>query len=201
MNKSYVFSLKSFYIYYMNALIIVFLIMVFFVFLFLVFFYFADQFFQARIPVKLFEMFLMLFSANLALAAIGAMAKRYLKENKDIFRPKQLILEDDYFLYRDTKGREHTCYWSDVKRVSIMMMKMGYRAKVETGNFSFIFFSYEFEEIPESYKMMTKTFFSSDVFMDILKVFRQKAQNALWKKDLFLTIRQDNIFQIINNAK
>lgn len=190
MRTSYVFSLKSFYIYYINAFVMIFAFMAFFVFAMLGFFYAGWQFFEARIPDKVFEVLLMLFSANAALSIFAVMLKKFLKERKDIIRPKQLILEDNYFFYKDDKGRGHTVNWPDVKSVKITMMKMGYRAKVTVGDYNFVFFSYEFEEIPDDYKAAMKVSFSSGIFMDILKVFRQNAENAVWKKDFFLRFRK-----------
>lgn len=190
MKESYIFSLKSFNIYYISVFITVFLLIVFLNFIFLCFFYAASQLAGARIPVKVFELLLMMLFANAAFAMTGKVIKKILKDRKDIFRPKKLVLEDSYFLYQDEKGREHTGYWPDVKQVSVMMMKMGYRAKVVLKNFDFVFYSYEFEEIPDNYKAMTKASFSAETFMHILTVFRQRANNSAWKKDFFLRFRK-----------
>jgi hypothetical protein len=75
----------------------------------------------------------------------------------------------------------------DITKLKLTTVKMGYRLSVVLPQFRFSFFSYEFVLNPirfkETFKMKG---FEDDTLFHILEIFYKKAENAEFKKDLFL---------------
>ncbi len=104
---------------------------------------------------------------------------------------RELSLEDDRFVYTDKKGNEHSFKWSDITKLKLSAVKMGYGLKVTLPKFRFSFLSYEFSLTPIKFKdtLMMKGF-EDDTLFKILEIFYHKAENAEFKKDFLLRKRK-----------
>lgn len=113
--------------------------------------------------------------------------KIYIDKGIIKIRERKLLLEDDRFVYTDKKGNEHSFKWEDITKLKLTAVKMGYRLSVVLSKFRFSFYSYEFVLNPirfkETFKMKG---FENDTLFHILEIFYKKAENAEFKKDLFL---------------
>lgn len=113
--------------------------------------------------------------------------KIYIDKGIIKIRERKLLLEDDRFVYTDKKGNEHSLKWEDITKLKLTAVKMGYRLSVVLSKFRFSFYSYEFVLNPirfkETFKMKG---FENDTLFHILEIFYKKAENAEFKKDLFL---------------
>lgn len=113
--------------------------------------------------------------------------KTYIDKGIIKCKTRELLLEDDRFVYTDKKGNEHCFEWEDITKLKLTTVKMGYRLSVILLQFRFSFFSYEFVLNPirfkETFKMKG---FEDDTLFHILEIFYKKAKNAEFKKDLFL---------------
>lgn len=104
---------------------------------------------------------------------------------------RELFLEDDRFVYKDKKGNEHSFEWSDITKLKLTAVKMGYSLKVTLPQFRFSFLSYEFSLIPIKFKDTLKMkVFEDDTLFTILEIFYLKAENAEFKKDFILRKRK-----------
>ena len=113
--------------------------------------------------------------------------KIYIDKGIIKIRERKLLLEDNRFIYTDKKGNEHSFKWNDITKLKLTMVRMGYRLSVILPQFRFSFYSYEFVLNPirfkETFKMKG---FEDDTLFHILEIFYKKAENAEFKKDLFL---------------
>ena len=113
--------------------------------------------------------------------------KTYIDKGIIKCKTRELLLEDDRFIYTDKKGNEHSSKWNDITKLKLTTVKMGYRLSVILPHFRFSFYSYEFVlnaiRFKETFKMKG---FEDDTLFHILEIFYKKAENAEFKKDLFL---------------
>ena len=113
--------------------------------------------------------------------------KIYIDKGIIKIRERELLLEDDRFVYIDKKGNEHSFEWEDITKLKLTTVKMGYRLSVILPQFRFSFFSYEFVLNPIRFKDTFKMKgLEDDTLFHILKIFYKKAEKAEFKKDLFL---------------
>jgi hypothetical protein len=102
-------------------------------------------------------------------------------------KTRELLLEDNRFIYINKKGKEYSFEWEDITKLKLTTVKMGYRLSVILPQFRFSFFSYEFVLNPIRFKDTFKMKgFEDDTLFHILEIFYKKAENAEFKKDLFL---------------
>ncbi len=113
--------------------------------------------------------------------------KIYIDKGIIKIRERELLLEDDRFVYTDKKGNEYSFEWEDITKLKLTTVKMGYRLSVVLPQFRFSFFSYEFVLNPIRFKDTFKMKgFEDNTLFHILEIFYTKAENAEFKKDLFL---------------
>ena len=191
MKEKYKFSLHTFSQFYINSVLLGIGIVFFIVFIMFIVSIYKWKFEGLSpehsgilvLPTMLFVM--------LGFLLLIFLFKTYIDKGIIKCRTRELILEDESFIYMDKKGNEYSFKWSDVIKLKLTMVKMGYRLKVVLPQFKFSFFSYEFNLMPFSFKETLKMKgFEDDTLFHILEIFYKKATNAEFKKDLFLRKRK-----------
>jgi hypothetical protein len=131
------------------------------------------------INMKRIDSLLQIGVAVIVFHIITMIIKYLLKADKMKCRDKTIVIRDSDIIFTDRKGRESTVRLTEIERIKIQRIQMGYKATVYAGSVKFSFSSVETDKLPYGLKAVFRNITAiHNKFLQLLSEVYTRAPQA-----------------------